>query len=187
MSVQRIEAFLERIPYARFLGIEACAEAGSDAMAVLRFSRDLIGNVTLPALPRWGPGLFPGNCRNRRSPRRRRQRPAPQDHRHHDRLPPIGQTPGHLRRGIGSQARTAGLERPRRSLAGASRQTHCRRARTLLDALREPEARPRQSLGSKTLLLQIVIGPPRSISLIAPVDRSRLKWWDKPAHRFGAG
>ncbi len=47
-SAERVAAFLERIPYARFLGIEACSDG--EALAVMRFSDDLVGNVTLPAL-----------------------------------------------------------------------------------------------------------------------------------------
>jgi uncharacterized domain 1 len=46
---QRLEAFLDRVPYVRFLGMRA-ELAGDEMTATLPFSPHLIGNVTLPAL-----------------------------------------------------------------------------------------------------------------------------------------
>ena len=47
-SPEKVGRLLRRIPYAGFLGIEACREGG--ALTVLRFSEDLVGNTALPAL-----------------------------------------------------------------------------------------------------------------------------------------
>ncbi|WP_374467947.1 PaaI family thioesterase [Phenylobacterium sp.] len=46
---QRLEAFLQRVPYIRFLGMRA-ELAGDEMTAVLPFSEHLVGNVMLPAL-----------------------------------------------------------------------------------------------------------------------------------------
>lgn len=46
---ERLDAFLERVPYARFLGLKA-ELAGDEMTAVLPFSPHLIGNTQLPAL-----------------------------------------------------------------------------------------------------------------------------------------
>ncbi|WP_374578575.1 PaaI family thioesterase [Phenylobacterium sp.] len=48
-AAQRLEAFLERVPYVRFLGMRA-ELAGDEMTAVLPFAPHLIGNVALPAL-----------------------------------------------------------------------------------------------------------------------------------------
>ena len=48
-AVQRLEAFLDRVPYVRFLGMRA-ELAGDEMTAVLPFAPHLIGNVALPAL-----------------------------------------------------------------------------------------------------------------------------------------
>jgi uncharacterized protein (TIGR00369 family) len=45
----RLEAFLQRVPYVRFLGMHA-ALAGDEMTAVLPFAPHLVGNVMLPAL-----------------------------------------------------------------------------------------------------------------------------------------
>lgn len=46
---QRLETFLDRVPYVRFLGMRA-ELAGDEMTAVLPFAPHLIGNVVLPAL-----------------------------------------------------------------------------------------------------------------------------------------
>lgn len=46
---QRLNAMLERIPYARFLGVRA-ELAGDEMTLVMPFAERLIGNVNLPAL-----------------------------------------------------------------------------------------------------------------------------------------
>lgn len=46
---ERLEAFLQRVPYVRFLGMRA-ELAGDEMTAVLPFSQHLVGNVMLPAL-----------------------------------------------------------------------------------------------------------------------------------------
>ena len=48
-AAQRLEAFLERVPYVRFLGMRA-ELAGDEMTAVLPFAPHLIGNMALPAL-----------------------------------------------------------------------------------------------------------------------------------------
>jgi len=48
-SAEQLKALLERIPYARFLGVRADL-AGDEMTAVLPFSDHLIGNPTLPAI-----------------------------------------------------------------------------------------------------------------------------------------
>ncbi len=46
---QRLQAFLERVPYVRFLGMRA-ELAGDEMTAILPFAPHLIGNVMMPAL-----------------------------------------------------------------------------------------------------------------------------------------
>lgn len=46
---QRLETFLDRVPYIRFLGMRA-ELAGDEMTAILPFAPHLIGNVVLPAL-----------------------------------------------------------------------------------------------------------------------------------------
>ena len=48
-AAQRLEAFLDRVPYVRFLGMRA-ELAGDEMTAILPFAPHLIGNVALPAL-----------------------------------------------------------------------------------------------------------------------------------------
>ena len=48
-SAETLQAVLARIPYARFLGVEAQL-AGDEMTAVMRFSERLIGNPMLPAI-----------------------------------------------------------------------------------------------------------------------------------------
>ena len=48
-AAQRLETFLGRVPYVRFLGMRA-ELAGDEMTAVLPFAPHLIGNVMLPAL-----------------------------------------------------------------------------------------------------------------------------------------
>jgi len=48
-SAEQLTALLERIPYARFLGVRA-ELAGDEMTAILPFSDHLIGNPTLPAI-----------------------------------------------------------------------------------------------------------------------------------------
>jgi uncharacterized protein (TIGR00369 family) len=48
-AARQLEAFLQRAPYARFLGMRA-ELAGDEMTAVLPFAPHLIGNVNLPAL-----------------------------------------------------------------------------------------------------------------------------------------
>ena len=48
-SAEKLEAFLQRAPYVRFLGMRA-ELAGDEMTAILPFSPHLIGNVMLPAL-----------------------------------------------------------------------------------------------------------------------------------------
>jgi uncharacterized protein (TIGR00369 family) len=46
---QQLEAFLQRVPYVRFLGMRA-ELSGDEMTAILPFAPDLVGNVNLPAL-----------------------------------------------------------------------------------------------------------------------------------------
>lgn len=48
MSAAKLAAALSAMPYAGFLGVQACEEAGADT--VMRFAQRLIGNPLLPAL-----------------------------------------------------------------------------------------------------------------------------------------
>lgn len=48
-AARQLETFLERSPYARFLGMRA-ELAGDEMTAVLPFAPHLVGNVNLPAL-----------------------------------------------------------------------------------------------------------------------------------------
>jgi uncharacterized protein (TIGR00369 family) len=48
-AATRLEAFLQRVPYVRFLGMRA-ELAGDEMTAILPFSQHLVGNVMLPAL-----------------------------------------------------------------------------------------------------------------------------------------
>jgi uncharacterized protein (TIGR00369 family) len=48
-AFKRLEAFLERAPYARFLGLRL-ELAGDEMTAILPFAQHLIGNPVLPAL-----------------------------------------------------------------------------------------------------------------------------------------
>ena len=48
-AARRLEAFLARSPYARFLGMRA-ELAGDEMTAILPFAPHLVGNVNLPAL-----------------------------------------------------------------------------------------------------------------------------------------
>ncbi|WP_293898130.1 PaaI family thioesterase [Phenylobacterium sp.] len=48
-AIQSLDAFLQRVPYVRFLGMRV-EMAGDEMTAVLPFSPPLIGNPTLPAL-----------------------------------------------------------------------------------------------------------------------------------------
>jgi uncharacterized protein (TIGR00369 family) len=48
-SALQLEAFLQRVPYIRFLGMRA-ELAGDEMTAILPFSDHLVGNMMLPAL-----------------------------------------------------------------------------------------------------------------------------------------
>ena len=48
-ETERLEAFLQRVPYIRFLGMRA-ELAGDEMTAILPFKPQLIGNPNLPAL-----------------------------------------------------------------------------------------------------------------------------------------
>ena len=48
-QVQTVDAFLQRVPYTRFLGMRV-ELAGDEMTAVLPFARHLVGNPMLPAL-----------------------------------------------------------------------------------------------------------------------------------------
>lgn len=48
-AVQSLDAFLQRVPYVRFLGMRV-ELAGDEMTAVLPFERKLIGNPMLPAI-----------------------------------------------------------------------------------------------------------------------------------------
>src|SRR5215510_15554215 len=48
-AIQGLDAFLQRVPYVRFLGMQV-ELAGDEMTAVLPFSQHLIGNPMLPAL-----------------------------------------------------------------------------------------------------------------------------------------
>lgn len=48
-AAERLNVFLERVPYVRFLGMRADL-AGDEMTAILPFSDHLIGNTVLPAL-----------------------------------------------------------------------------------------------------------------------------------------
>jgi uncharacterized protein (TIGR00369 family) len=48
-EAEQLKALLERIPYARFLGLRADL-AGDEMTAILPFSDHLVGNPTLPAI-----------------------------------------------------------------------------------------------------------------------------------------
>lgn len=48
-SAEQLEAFLQRVPYVRFLGMRA-ELAGDEMTAILPFSPHLIGNTMIPAL-----------------------------------------------------------------------------------------------------------------------------------------
>ena len=46
---QQLEAFLQRVPYVRFLGMRA-ELSGDEMTAILPFAPHLVGNIHLPAL-----------------------------------------------------------------------------------------------------------------------------------------
>ena len=46
---QDVQAVLEHIPYARFLGLQV-EQHGNEIMTVLPFQNDLVGNINLPAI-----------------------------------------------------------------------------------------------------------------------------------------
>jgi uncharacterized protein (TIGR00369 family) len=48
-AAEQLEAFLERVPYVRFLGMQA-ELAGDELTAILPFKPELVGNVYLPAI-----------------------------------------------------------------------------------------------------------------------------------------
>ncbi len=48
-AIQRLDAFLQRVPYVRFLGMRV-EMAGDEMTAILPFAPHLIGNPVLPAL-----------------------------------------------------------------------------------------------------------------------------------------
>jgi acyl-coenzyme A thioesterase PaaI-like protein len=48
-AAEQLEAFLQRVPYVRFLGMRA-ELAGDELTAILPFRPDLVGNVYLPAI-----------------------------------------------------------------------------------------------------------------------------------------
>lgn len=48
-AAQQLEAFLQRVPYVRFLGMRA-ELAGDEMTAILPFSDHLVGNTMIPAL-----------------------------------------------------------------------------------------------------------------------------------------
>jgi uncharacterized protein (TIGR00369 family) len=48
-AIQSLDAFLQRVPYVRFLGMRV-ELAGDEMTAVLPFSRHLVGNPMLPAI-----------------------------------------------------------------------------------------------------------------------------------------
>jgi uncharacterized protein (TIGR00369 family) len=48
-AAEQLEAFLQRVPYVRFLGMRA-ELAGDELTAILPFNPDLVGNVYLPAI-----------------------------------------------------------------------------------------------------------------------------------------
>jgi uncharacterized protein (TIGR00369 family) len=48
-AAQQLEAFLQRVPYVRFLGMRA-ELAGDEMTAILPFKPELIGNTMIPAL-----------------------------------------------------------------------------------------------------------------------------------------
>jgi uncharacterized protein (TIGR00369 family) len=48
-QAQQLEAFLQRAPYVRFLGMRA-ELAGDEMTAILPFSQHLVGNTQIPAL-----------------------------------------------------------------------------------------------------------------------------------------
>ena len=48
-AAQQLDAFLQRVPYVRFLGMHA-ELSGDEMTAVLPFAQNLVGNVMLPAL-----------------------------------------------------------------------------------------------------------------------------------------
>ena len=52
-----MQAVLDQIPYARFLGVEA-DQKGNELTTVLPFSNHLVGNVSLPALHGGAVGAF---------------------------------------------------------------------------------------------------------------------------------
>jgi uncharacterized protein (TIGR00369 family) len=48
-AAQQLQAFLQRVPYVRFLGMRA-ELAGDEMTAILPFSQHLVGNTMIPAL-----------------------------------------------------------------------------------------------------------------------------------------
>jgi uncharacterized protein (TIGR00369 family) len=48
-AAQQLEAFLQRVPYVRFLGMRA-ELAGDEMTAILPFAQPLVGNTNIPAL-----------------------------------------------------------------------------------------------------------------------------------------
>ncbi|MDB5443749.1 MAG: thioesterase [Phenylobacterium sp.] len=48
-AAQQLEAFLQRVPYVRFLGMRA-ELAGDEMTAILPFAEPLVGNTNIPAL-----------------------------------------------------------------------------------------------------------------------------------------
>lgn len=56
-AIQSLDAFLQRVPYVRFLGMRV-ELAGDEMTAVLPFSQHLIGNPMLPAIHGGAIGAF---------------------------------------------------------------------------------------------------------------------------------
>jgi uncharacterized protein (TIGR00369 family) len=48
-AAEQLQAFLQRVPYVRFLGMRA-ELAGDEMTAILPFAERLVGNTTIPAL-----------------------------------------------------------------------------------------------------------------------------------------
>jgi len=48
-AAEQLDAFLQRVPYVRFLGMRA-ELAGDELTAILPFKPDLVGNIYLPAV-----------------------------------------------------------------------------------------------------------------------------------------
>ena len=110
-AIRNLDAFLQRIPYARFLGVRV-ELAGDEMTAVLPFADHLVGNPVLPALHGGVIGAFLE-------------------------MTALAPRAGHLCPGRAPQGRPPGGQRPGRGLAGKPRPARGRHDRPLPAAILE--------------------------------------------------